>query len=151
MRMTLFSDYSLRVLLYLTVRDDRLNSIKEIAEAYKISKNHLMKVVQELSRLGLVDTVRGRDGGIKLAKPANQINVGFVVRRTEPDFELVECFNKRDNTCCIEPACALKPALAEAQAAFLKTLDKYSLADMLPQKHKLLTLLTTSAKGSVEK
>jgi Rrf2 family nitric oxide-sensitive transcriptional repressor len=146
MRMTLFADYALRVLLYLTVRDEGLVSIKEIAGAYKISKNHLMKVVQELGRLGLVDTVRGRDGGIKLAKAPGEINIGYVIRRTEPDFELVECFNKRENTCCVEPACALKPALAEAQAAFLKSLDKYTLKDLMPQKRQLVQLLTSASK-----
>jgi Rrf2 family nitric oxide-sensitive transcriptional repressor len=140
--MTRFADYSVRVLLFLTVRNDRLISIQEIADAYDISKNHLMKVVQMLAELGVVQTIRGRDGGIRLAKRPEQISIGYVVRRTECDFELVECFNKRENKCCVEPACMLKPALVKAQSAFLKELDQYTLADFLPRKRELVQLLT---------
>lgn len=151
MRMTLFADYSLRVLLYLAVHEDKLCSIQEVAEAYKISRNHLMKVVQHLGQLGVVETIRGRDGGIRLAKPSTDINVGWVVRRTEPDFELVECFNKKTNNCCIAPACKLKNVLAEAQMSFLKYLDQYSVEDMLPNRQQITHLFISPGTSKAKK
>lgn len=150
MRMTLFADYSLRVLLYLAAHEEKLCSIQEVAEAYKISRNHLMKVVQHLGQLGVVETIRGRDGGIRLAKPADQLNVGWVVRRTEPDFELVECFNKKTNTCCIAPACKLKGVLAEAQMMFLKHLDAYTVKDMLPNKNEIAEMFASPEEIKAE-
>jgi len=102
-------------------------SVDEIARAYRISRNHLVKVVQTLTELGVVESQRGRGGGMRLAKPAKEINVGWLVRRTEPHFHLVECFEETKNTCPIAPSCGLKGALVLAQEAFLAVLDEYTL------------------------
>jgi Rrf2 family nitric oxide-sensitive transcriptional repressor len=126
MRLTRYTDYSMRVLLYLGGRPDQLCSIGEIAQAFDISHNHLMKVVHELGRAGLVASVRGRFGGIRLARPAAEINIGDVVRQTEPDFDLVDCGN-----CRIQPVCVLSCVLQEAIGAFLAVLGRYSLADLV--------------------
>lgn len=141
MQLTLYADYSLRVLLYLGLRPDRLSTIAEIADAYAISRNHLVKVVHNLGLLGWIDTARGRGGGMTLARPPDEINIGEVVRQTETSFDLVECFDMKTNTCPIAPVCALKGALQEAQAAFLKVLDKYTLADVLQNRAELGLLL----------
>jgi Rrf2 family nitric oxide-sensitive transcriptional repressor len=131
MRLTQFSDYALRALLYLGANPDRLVSVGEIARSYRISYNHLVKVAGMLVELRLVAAVRGRGGGLRLARPTGEINVGWVVRQTEADFHLVECFDAERDTCPITPACALKNVLEEAQTSFLATLDRYSLADLL--------------------
>ena len=136
MRLTRYTDYAMRVLLHLAARgDDGLSSIGEIAALYKISQNHLMKVVQDLGKAGFVRTVRGRGGGIALARPADQIVVGQVVRQTEDGFKLVDC-----TACVIAPACTLPRALNEATAAFIAVLDKYTLEDLLDQRHQMRTL-----------
>lgn len=136
MRLTRYTDYAMRVLLHLAARDaDDLCSIGEIARLYKISQNHLMKVVQDLGKAGFVRTVRGRGGGIALARPADQIIVGQVVRQTEEGFQLVDC-----SQCVIAPACTLPRALDEATAAFIAVLDKYSLEDLLDQRHQMRAL-----------
>jgi Rrf2 family nitric oxide-sensitive transcriptional repressor len=135
MRLTRYTDYAMRVLLHLAARDDDLSSIGEIAGLYKISQNHLMKVVQDLGKAGFVRTVRGRGGGIALARPADQIIIGQVVRQTEEGFQLVDCTN-----CVIAPACTLPRALNEATAAFIAVLDKYSLEDLLDQRHQMRAL-----------
>jgi Rrf2 family transcriptional regulator, nitric oxide-sensitive transcriptional repressor len=127
--LTLHADYSLRVLLYLAARPGRLISTQEVSEAYGISKNHLVRVVQTLGRHGFVDVRPGRTGGILLAREPAEISLGEVFRVAEPDFHLVECFNKEENTCPISPACGLKGILYEAREAFLAALDKYTLAD----------------------
>ncbi|TAJ32283.1 MAG: Rrf2 family transcriptional regulator [Reyranella sp.] len=135
MRLTRYTDYAMRVLLYLGAQPDRVCSIGEIAKAYGISQNHLMKVAHDLGKAGYVEGVRGRSGGIRLAKPADRINVGAVVRQTEEGFELVEC-----GSCLIAPACGLTGVLAEALAAFMTVLDRYTLADLLKKRGKLLRL-----------
>jgi Rrf2 family transcriptional regulator, nitric oxide-sensitive transcriptional repressor len=137
MRLTRYTDYAMRVLLHLAARgdDDGLASIGEIAALYDISQNHLMKVVQDLGKAGFVRTVRGRGGGIALARPADQIIVGHVVRQTEEGFQLVDCTN-----CRIAPACTLPRALNEATAAFIAVLDKYTLEDLLDKRHQMRTL-----------
>ncbi|HWW24374.1 MAG TPA: Rrf2 family transcriptional regulator [Caulobacter sp.] len=135
MRLTRYTDYAMRVLLHLAARDDGLASIGEIAALYKISQNHLMKVVQDLGKAGFVRTVRGRGGGVALARPPGQIVVGQVVRQTEDGFRLVDC-----TACVIAPACTLPRALNEATAAFLAVLDKYTLEDLLDQRHQMRTL-----------
>ena len=135
MRLTRYTDYAMRVLLYLGAQPDRVCSIGEIAKAYGISQNHLMKVAHDLGKAGYVEGVRGRSGGIRLAKPADRINVGAVVRQTEEGFELVEC-----GSCLIAPACGLTGVLAEALAAFMAVLDRYTLADLLKKRGKLLRL-----------
>jgi len=125
MKLTRYTDYALRVLIHLAAHENELASIGRIASRYLISQNHLMKVVQDLSRAGFVETVRGRNGGLRLARPAGEINVGELVRHTEGGFDLVEC-----GGCVIAPACGLPRILAEATKAFLATLDRYTIADI---------------------
>lgn len=130
MRLTNFSDYALRVLLYAAARRDELITIEETAKVYGISKAHLMKVVNQLTRAGYLKAVRGRSGGLTLAMRPNKISLGDVVRATEPDFALVECFSP-DNRCLITPRCRLRGVLKEALGAFIATLDRYTLADLV--------------------
>ncbi|AMO85323.1 HTH-type transcriptional repressor NsrR [Solibacillus isronensis B3W22] len=140
-RLTVYTDYSLRTLMYLGVRGrENLVTIQEIADAYQISKNHLMKVTHDLGKLGYIETIRGRGGGIRLAVEPEQINIGEVVRKTEDDFHLVECFNPEGNLCKISPECRLKFALQEALKAYLAVLDTYTLADVLVSKDILSEL-----------
>ncbi len=130
MRITRYTDYALRVLIYLGIKGDELSTIAEIAESYDISKNHLMKVVHELQLRGYVDTLRGKHGGIRLRLAPEEINIGRLVRDTEQDLELVECFGA-GNRCVITPNCELKFMLGKALNAFLGVLDEYTLADLL--------------------
>jgi len=140
-RLTVYTDYSLRTLMYLGVRGrENLVTIQEIANAYQISKNHLMKVTHDLGKHGYIETIRGRGGGIRLALEPEQINIGDVVRKTEDDFHLVECFNPEGNLCKISPECRLKFALHEALTAYLAVLDTYTLADVLVSKDILSEL-----------
>ncbi|HUU67413.1 MAG TPA: Rrf2 family transcriptional regulator [Methyloceanibacter sp.] len=141
MRLTVYSDYALRMLMYLAVKNDGLATIAEIAESYGISKTHLMKVAHELGVAGYVVTVRGRGGGLRLARPRETIKLGDVVRHTEPDMMLVPCFAPGDGDCAIERCCVLKKALARAGDAFLEVLDGYSLADLARPRSALRTLL----------
>ncbi len=129
MRLSLHADYALRTLMYLAVHDGH-RSIGEIAGAYGISKNHLMKVAQRLVAEGFIEAVRGRTGGLRLAQAADQVNVGRVVRTMEETGGFVECFDASTNTCVITPACQLRHALAGALEAFFRHLDRYSLADI---------------------
>lgn len=140
MRLTVYTDYALRTLMYLALSPDRLVTISEIAEHYRISETHLMKVVHQLGIAGDIDTVRGRHGGIRLAKPAEAVNVGEVVRRAEPDMELVQCFGEHD-ICTIQPSCVLQGVLRKALVAFLGVLDSYTLADLIEPHRKLSALL----------
>ncbi len=130
MRLTLYTDYSLRVLLYLAYRKDKIATISELADFYKISRNHLVKVVHELGLRGYILTSRGKHGGIRLARSADDINVGEVIRSTEPDFELLECFNPSADQCVISSVCKLKSALFRAKDNFFSELDKYTLTDL---------------------
>jgi len=136
MKLTLFTDYSMRVLLYLGARPGHLCSIAEVARAYGISQNHLMKVVNQLARAGYVESVRGRFGGIRLGRAAEDINIGELVRHTEEGFDLVDC-----GSCVIAPACGLTGVLKEALAAFLAVLDRYTLADLMTRRQDLGRLL----------
>jgi Rrf2 family nitric oxide-sensitive transcriptional repressor len=129
-RLTNFSDYALRVLMYAAVQSDRLITIEETAEVYGISRAHLMKVANQLTRAGYLKAVRGRSGGLALAKRPNRIKLGDVLRATEPDFTLVECFSS-DGNCLISPRCRLRGVLQEALSAFTGTLDRYTLADLI--------------------
>jgi len=142
MRLTSFTDYCLRVLIYLGARreESRLATISDVAAAYGISENHLMKVVHHLSRAGYVETTRGNGGGMRLARPPDQINIGTVVRGTEEDFALVECFEQGNRNCPVAQACALAPALASALRAFFRELDAHTLRDMLQPRAKLVKL-----------
>lgn len=130
MRLTRFSDYSLRVLMYAATQGDRLITIEETAATYRISRAHLMKVCHQLAKAGLLRAVRGRSGGLTLAKAPSEIGIGEVLRLTEPDFALVECFGD-GNGCAIAPHCRLQGVLHEALAAFLATIDRYTLADLM--------------------
>lgn len=136
MRLTLRTDYAMRVLLYLGARPERLCAISEIASAYRISQNHLMKVVNDLGRAGYIASVRGRSGGVRLSRDAAAINIGEVVRFTEDGFDLVDC-----GSCVIAPACGLTSVLREALAAFMAVLDGYSLADLLTKRADVARLL----------
>lgn len=129
MRLTQFSDYSLRTLLYLRVHETRPVPLAEVARSYGISYHHLVKVAGRLLELGVVKAVRGRSGGFQLAARPRDVNVGWLIRQTEPDFHLVECFDRATDTCPITPACRMRAALGEAQRAFLEVLDRYTLAD----------------------
>ena len=142
MRLTTFSDYTLRVMIYLGVHDQGLVTIGDIAGAYKISENHLMKVVHYLAQSGYVETVRGKGGGMRLARVPEKINVGEVVRGTEENVKLVECFDKDASDCRIESACVLRGVLGRALEAFFGVLDRYTLADLLAPKPKLFQALT---------
>ncbi|SFM68692.1 RrF2 family transcriptional regulator [Marinobacter zhejiangensis] len=135
MHITRYTDYSLRVLIYLALQPDKLVTIQEISDSYSVSKNHLMKVVHQLNKKGYIETVRGKNGGMRLSKAPGDINVGLLVRETEQDLELVECFSS-GSQCTITPVCGLKGILSEALQAFLATLDKYTLADILPEQKK---------------
>ena len=141
MRLTVYTDYALRLLMYLAVKDDGLATIAEVAKSYGISRNHLMKVAYQLGQAGYVDTVRGRGGGLRLAAPVETINLGEVVRRTEPDMAVVACLNPVDAPCAIKSCCVLRRALAQANAAFLDVLDGYSLADLVKPRAPLRGLL----------
>jgi len=137
MQLTLYTDYSLRVLIYLGIRPNHQATITEIAQSYKVSRNHLVKVVHNLGNMGYITTTRGRGGGLLLALPAEKINIGEVVRKTEPNFDLVECFDEETNSCPISPACALIRALKMARKAFLEVLDQYTLADVVANRSEL--------------
>jgi Rrf2 family nitric oxide-sensitive transcriptional repressor len=141
MQLTRYSDYSLRVLIYLAVRPDRLATIEEIAQAYGISRAHLMKVVHQMGRAGFLETVRGRGGGFRLARAPEDITVGDVIRYTEDKLDLVECFDPETSHCRIEPVCGLRGVLEEALDAFLKTLDRHTLADLVARRRRPLDRL----------
>ena len=135
MRLTLYTDYALRVLIHLALHEDRLCSISEVARTYDASHNHLMKVVNDLVHAGYLRSVRGRKGGVMLNHPAEAINIGAVVRHTEDGFDLVDC-----GSCVIAPACGLTGALGKALAAFMAVLDGYSLADLLDRSDAMAAL-----------
>jgi Rrf2 family nitric oxide-sensitive transcriptional repressor len=137
MRLTVSSDYSLRVLMYLGTHEDRLCTISEIASCYGISENHLMKVVNRLGQCGFIETIRGRGGGLRLGRPADGIRLGDVVRSTEEDFALAVCFGDED-ACRITEACRLRHALRRALKAFLLELDAWTVADIVANKKALV-------------
>ncbi len=142
MQLTQFTDYSLRLVLYLATHPDRLVPLPEVSRAYGVSQHHMVKVVQRLVDARVVASARGRGGGLRLNMPPSRIGLGTLVRMTEPDLELVECFNRSTNTCPIDRACGLKKALAEAQNAFLAVLDGYTIADFLSRAPELIRLWT---------
>jgi Rrf2 family nitric oxide-sensitive transcriptional repressor len=144
MRLTDYTDYSLRVMLYLAVRPDGLSTIQEISDAYGISKNHLMKIVQRLGELGWIETVRGRNGGLKLNERSGALTIGEVVRKTESDFSIVGCFAGDDEAhrhCVIQSHCRLRGLFAAARDAFLAELDKHTVAELAHPANELAGLL----------
>ena len=145
MRLTLLSDYSLRVLMFLAVKNGELATITEISKSYDISRNHLTKVVHQLGRANYIETTRGRSGGVRLAKSCNEISVGKIIRLMEETSVLVECFPGGKGGCKIVSACKLKSALAAAQEAFFKHLDGITLQDLTTQPASIKELLDLSS------
>ena len=145
MQLTHYTDYSLRVLVYLTLKQNNSVTISEIADYYKISRNHLVKIVNNLANLGYITTVRGKGGGMHLALPADEINIGEVIRSVEPHFNIVECFAEDHKNCRIEPICKLKSVLQSATDSFLAELDQYSLQDVISNRNlKNISIVTIS-------
>lgn len=151
MRLTIYTDYSLRLLMYLALKRDGLTTIAEVARSYGVSRNHLMKVAYELGTAGYVETVRGRSGGLRLAKPAQHIGLGEVIRHTEPDMALVPCFAESNAACAIQQCCALRKALDKARTAFLDVLDGYTLADLARPRAALQELLSIAVAAPARK
>ena len=131
MRLADYTDYTLRVLMYCAANPERLVTIAEMADTYGVSKNHLMKIVNDLARQGILETTRGRGGGVRLLKPPSEIGVGDVVRAAETDFRLVECFEQETNTCTLTARCRMKRLLGSALAAYFRELDGATLADIV--------------------
>jgi Rrf2 family transcriptional regulator, nitric oxide-sensitive transcriptional repressor len=130
MRLSEYTDYTLRVLMYCASRRERLVTIRELAEQHGLSKNHLMKVVNDLARQGLLETLRGRGGGLRLLKEPGAIRIGDVVRASETDFRLVECFDTATNACTLTPSCRLKHVFNDALKGYFMALDSVTLADV---------------------
>ena len=145
MHLTRFTDYSLRVLMLLALVSERLITIDDMAHQSGISRNHLTKIVHQLSLLGYVETARGRNGGVRLAGRPEDIGLGDVVRDCEGSMEIAECFAPDTKTCPIESCCRLQPILREALGAFLAVLDQYTLRDLLSHRSELLRLLEGGA------
>lgn len=141
MRMTSQTDYALRMLIFLAVRNGRPCTVNDVATSYGLSRNHLLKVARRLSGLGLVDTVRGRTGGIRLARDPEDVNLGSLIRATEDDLALVECLKSDGGECVIDPACSLRSVVREALGAYLAVFDKYVLADLVKNRNGLSALL----------
>jgi Rrf2 family nitric oxide-sensitive transcriptional repressor len=134
MRLSEYTDYTLRVLMYCARHRERLVTIAELADQHGLSKGHLMKVVNDLARQGLIETTRGRGGGLRLSKEPATIRIGDVVRASETDFRLVECFDASTNACSLTPACRLKHVFETALRAFFEALDGATLADLTPER-----------------
>jgi Rrf2 family transcriptional regulator, nitric oxide-sensitive transcriptional repressor len=140
MRLTAFSDYSMRVMMYLGLQHGQLATISDIAQAYRISENHLTKVVHHLAQHSYVETVRGKGGGLRLARAPNTVNIGEMIRNCEGEAGLLPCLDEED-TCCIQPSCKLMGILREAQVAMFAVLDQYTLSDLLCQQEPLARIL----------
>lgn len=147
MKLTDYTDYTLRVLIYLGLHQDDLVTIQQVADGYRISKNHLMKIVNQLSQSGVVAATRGRNGGVRLALPPERINIGAIVRATEADFRIVECFDQVNNQCVLSPACRLRAAMHEALEAFFRVLDGLTLADVIANAGQIRALVAEQSLG----
>ena len=150
MRLTTYTDYALRVLMYLALKPDELSTIAEIAESYDISETHLMKVAHQLGVAGYIQTTRGRNGGLRLAKPVESIGLADVISITEPDMAIVACFKPVDAPCAIFPSCVLKRALAKARDAFMAVLEDYTLADLVAPRAGLAGLLGIASQRGAQ-
>jgi len=142
MELTKYTDYSLRILIYLAITTDHLVTVDEIAEVYGISRHHVAKAVFHLSQFGVILTTRGRTGGMRLAIDPKEINIGRVVRHTEPHMNLLECFDVEINTCPLVEDCRLQNVMKQAKRAFLAVLDRYTLADMLSNQDTIEKILS---------
>ncbi len=151
MRLTDYTDYTLRVLMFCALHPQRSVTIAELADSHAVSKNHLMKIVNDLARQGLLQTTRGRGGGLRLLKPADEIRIGDVVRQTETDFRLVECFDKAHDTCTLTPNCQLKAVFGSALQSYLAELDKVTLADVTRAKPAPAGGVSVNIKGLQKK
>lgn len=129
MQLTIFTDYGLRTLMFLTARPEQTSSVREIADYYGISYNHLVKVSHKLAQLGFITSTKGKGGGLKIAPQADKLRLGDLVQALEPNMDMVECFNRDTNTCRITSSCQLKHYLFDAQQSFLAALNKHTLAD----------------------
>ncbi|WP_265519322.1 RrF2 family transcriptional regulator [Nitratireductor luteus] len=141
MRMTLHTDYALRMLMMLGIRDGEPVTVQQVAESFGLSRNHLLKVALKLRNLSVITATRGRSGGIALARRPEDINIGAIIRATEDDFAMVECMKTDGGACLLSPACRLKGVVHEALQAYLAVFDKYSLADLIQNKEALGLLL----------
>ncbi len=141
MRVTAYSNYALRTLMYAALKGDELSRVKDIAEAYNISKAHLVKCVHQLGQWGYLDNYRGRNGGFRLAKPAGEITVGEVLRKTEDGFDLVECFVPQSSTCPLTGMCELSNTFRRALVAFLDVVDGVTVHDLVSDRHGLMNVL----------
>jgi len=141
MRLTQYSNYALRTLMFANLHSDRLCQCQEVADAFNISKAHLVKCVHHLGQWGFIKSVRGRNGGFKLARPAEDITVGAVIRKTEDTIELVECFNSETNTCPLISQCKLNLVLMQAMKRFMDEMDQVTIADITSNQRSLLNLL----------
>ena len=150
MRLTSFTDYTLRVLMYLALSTERLATIQELAQAYGISESHLTKVVHHLAKTGDVESVRGKGGGIRLARPANEIRIGETIRRAEGEAPIVECLQEGGN-CRITPACKLARILEDAFSALFAHLDEYTLADLTVKPQALVRFLARDGNLAQER
>ena len=150
MRLTTYTDYALRTLMYLAANRDRLVTIKDIADAHGIAKNHLTKVVHQLGILGVIGSLRGRHGGIRLGKEPKEINIGAMVRSTEPDFFMAECFDPSKGRCILNPGCELKRVLQAATTAYLTVLDGVTLESLMKPANKRTDVAPLSKPISVK-
>jgi Rrf2 family nitric oxide-sensitive transcriptional repressor len=151
MRLTAYTDYSLRTLIFLAMSRDRLVTVQHIADAHSIAKNHLTKVVHELGTLGYITTIRGRNGGLRLGREPADINIGEVVRHTETDFYMASCFDPAALGCIYAPGCTLKGVIGKATAAFLEVLDAVTLEDTLAAERRKQGALADPAPGTLRK
>ena len=152
MRLTQYTDFALRMLMLLALEPDEIHTVEEVARRYEISRHHLTKVAQRLVQTGFVCGLRGRGGGLRLALLPQEINLGAVVRATEDNFALVECFDKGRNQCVVTAACSLRGPLEDALHAFLRELDKQTLADLLKSpgtNHRMRRLLAEKTPAAV--
>jgi Rrf2 family nitric oxide-sensitive transcriptional repressor len=150
MRLTDYTDYTLRVLMFCALHPQRSVTIAELADSHAVSKNHLMKIVNDLARQGLLQTTRGRGGGLRLLKNAASIRIGDVVRASETDFRLVECFDASHNACTLTAHCQLKQVFTTALQSYMAVLDKVTLADITRQKPARLRNSSTTVKAPVQ-